>query len=416
MENLRVAALTQTFPFGSGETFIDDEALAWGAHPRFRVLWFPSSKTDEQRFKPAESVSPEKRLLTKIFQGLRHFPWIAFLFELREIAKLGSSRFIPRLFILFRQGLQAGVRIRCLLREERFDVYYSYWATPDAVAAQSVAKARGAISIVRSHRSDIYEGVASDYLPFRRFLASAAGQPTKHVYLCDSARLFADSRFGSSPYLVAPLGIQSSSGLGELEKKNFLFEAPYTFVSASHLSPVKRLDTVAETLNILFGQGLVSTWHHFGGNPTEIASLLSGVNGKFRESVNFHGFMQNEEFRRNLNLLNNAIFINLSASEGMPVTVMEAMAAGMPIVATEVGCMGELVLPEVGLLVRAESSTKDLSTEISKWLRSFDLERGARYAIQHVTSHFLANNNHMKFIAAVEESIGSANITIKPRI
>jgi len=91
------------------------------------------------------------------------------------------------------------------------------------------------------------------------------------------------------------------------------------------------------------------------------------------------------------------------------------MAAGMPIVATEVGCMGELVLPEVGLLVPADSSTKDLSTEISKWLSTFDLESGARYAIQHVTSHFLANNNHTKFIAAVEESIGSANIPIKPR-
>jgi colanic acid/amylovoran biosynthesis glycosyltransferase len=405
MENLRVAALTQTFPFGSGETFIDDEALAWGAHPRFRVLWFPSSKTDEQRFKPAESVSPEKRLLTKIFQGLRHFPWIAFLFELREIAKLGSSRFIPRLFILFRQGLQAGVRIRCLLREERFDVYYSYWATPDAVAAQQVAKNHESISIVRSHGSDLYEGIASDYLPFRRFLTSAAGQPTKHVYLCDSARLFADSRFGSSPYLVAPLGIRSSPGMREKENKNSHFEAPYTFVSASNLSPVKRLYTVAEVLNILFGQGLVSTWHHFGGAPSEIDTLLSNINIKFRERVRFHGFLKNDDFREKLETLNNAVFINLSSSEGMPVTLMEAMAAGMPIVATDVGCISELVLPQAGLLVSAKSSSKDLSGQISEWLMDFDLSQGARFSRQHVNANHRASDNYRKLLIEIEECV-----------
>jgi glycosyltransferase involved in cell wall biosynthesis len=405
MENLRVAALTQTFPFGSGETFIDDEALAWGAHPRFRVLWFPSSKTEEQRFKPAESVSPEKRVLTKIFQGLRHFPWIAFLFELREIAKLGSSRFIPRLFILFRHGLQAGVRIGCLLRQERFDVYYSYWATPDAVAAQQVAKNQESISIVRSHGSDLYEGRASDYLPFRRFLTSAAGQPTKHVYLCHSARHFAEFRFGSSPFLVAPLGIRSSPGMGEREGKNSQFEAPYTFVSASNFSPVKKLETVAEVLNILFGQGLVSTWHHFGGTTSEIDSLLSSFDSKFRERVRFHGFMKNDDFREKLELLNNAVFINLSSSEGMPVTLMEAMAAGMPIVATDVGCISELVLPQVGLLVSTESSSKDLSGQISEWLIDSDLAQAAHFSRQHVNAHFQASSNYRRLLIEVEECI-----------
>lgn len=406
----RVAALTQTFPFGNGETFIDDEAMAWETHPTSEVVWFPSTEENVRRFKLAEFVQPEMRILRKAIRGLRYFPWEAFSFELRELCKLSSSRFARDACLLITHGLQAGVRIGCLLRQERFDVYYSYWATPDAVAAQTVARRRGAISIVRSHGSDLYEGVASEYLPYRRFLSSLVGQPTKHVYLCDSARNFADIKFGASPFLIAPLGVSNSLGPSEPEQKSHLFEAPYNFVSASHFSPVKRLDKVAGVLNILFRKGLVSTWHHFGGDPSEIASLLSTIDGQFKERVRFHGFVQNNDLRNNLALLNNAIFINLSASEGMPVTVMEAMAVGMPVVATEVGCVSELVRPQTGLLVPAESSTKDSSAKIASWLSTFDFERGVRCAIQHVESQFLADKNHKKFIAAVEDSIKSANI------
>jgi glycosyltransferase involved in cell wall biosynthesis len=405
MTKNRVAALTQTFPFGNGETFIDDEALAWESNPTFDVVWFPSVEENEQRFKLAEFVRPEMRILMKVFLGLRYFPWDATLFELRALVKLSPSQFIRKASLLIRHGMQAGVRIGCLMRQKRFDVYYSYWATPDAVAAQRVARRRGAISIVRSHRSDIYEGVASEYLPYRRFLSSISGQPTRHVYLCDSARDFADIKFGSSPSLIAPLGISDSIGLSVANKVSYPLAAPFNFVSASHFSAVKRLDKVADVLNILFEKGFVSSWHHFGGDSSDTGSLVQTLDIKFKEKVVFHGFVPNQEFRRQMNILNNSIFMNLSTSEGMPVTVMEAMAAGMPIVATEVGCVSELVRPQMGLLLSAESSTEDLSAEIANWLSTFNFEIGVRSAIEQVASHFQAKTNHKRFIAAVEELI-----------
>jgi glycosyltransferase involved in cell wall biosynthesis len=39
------------------------------------------------------------------------------------------------------------------------------------------------------------------------------------------------------------------------------------------------------------------------------------------------------------------LFINVSASEGLPVSIMEAMSFGIPVAATDVGGVGELVRP-----------------------------------------------------------------------
>ncbi|NJK95527.1 MAG: glycosyltransferase [Bacteroidales bacterium] len=50
------------------------------------------------------------------------------------------------------------------------------------------------------------------------------------------------------------------------------------------------------------------------------------------------------------------MFLNTSLSEGVPVSVMEALSFGLPVIATDVGGTGELINDEVGMLINPEIS------------------------------------------------------------
>ncbi len=66
------------------------------------------------------------------------------------------------------------------------------------------------------------------------------------------------------------------------------------------------------------------------------------------------------------------VFALASRYEGNPLTVMEAMAAGLPVVATRVGCVPELVSPDTGLLVAPgdepalEAALRELAADLPR--------------------------------------------------
>ena len=117
---------------------------------------------------------------------------------------------------------------------------------------------------------------------------------------------------------------------------------------------VARLNEVKDQATLLKASRLVLDL-----NPTFVLDLVG--DGEMRaelellaedlgmsHAVNFHGFHDNvERFLRQAN-----VFVLSSVSEGIAITLLEAMAAGLPVVATDVGGNREVVIPgETGLLV-----------------------------------------------------------------
>lgn len=127
---------------------------------------------------------------------------------------------------------------------------------------------------------------------------------------------------------------------------------PPLIVCAARFAPVKRHRDLLEALGILRGQGLDFRVVLAGEGP-DLAEMreLAGRLG-LGSAVSFPGRIGADEVRE---LLADATVVCLPSScEGMPGALMEAMASGVPVVATDVPGTRELVVGgRSGLLVPA---------------------------------------------------------------
>jgi glycosyltransferase involved in cell wall biosynthesis len=83
------------------------------------------------------------------------------------------------------------------------------------------------------------------------------------------------------------------------------------------------------------------------------------------------------------------VFVLPSLSEGLSLALLEAMAAGKPVVATEVGGNPEVVIPgETGYLAKPEDTT-DLTAKLTVLLESpLVMQQCARYGAQRALQFF----------------------------
>ena len=129
----------------------------------------------------------------------------------------------------------------------------------------------------------------------------------------------------------------------------------------------KGIIDLAEAIALVQGQPGAEGLHfeiagEFGGNAASgmgaaetRAAVMAHLEGAHaQERVTFHGLVTGE---KKLALLRrSAIFVLPSWNEGQPVSILEAMAAGTPCIATPVGAVAETIVhEETGLLVARQS-------------------------------------------------------------
>ena len=80
-----------------------------------------------------------------------------------------------------------------------------------------------------------------------------------------------------------------------------------------------------------------------------------------------------------LNALNQVdLFCNVSEYEGVPISIMEAMAYGIPCLATHVGGVSEIVNCQTGILIEKNSSANQIKNYIVTFLH-LSQEKKKRY-------------------------------------
>lgn len=130
-------------------------------------------------------------------------------------------------------------------------------------------------------------------------------------------------------------------------------------VTCSHMVPIKRLDLLLQALNRM--QETPIAWTHIGTGE-EMDRLQELVAQKQHEDlyVDFKGQMTNREIHEMYATTPFDMLINVSKSEGIPVSIMEAIAYGIPVIATNVGGNAEIASKPFGFVLPANPSLGEI--------------------------------------------------------
>ena len=188
----------------------------------------------------------------------------------------------------------------------------------------------------------------------------------------------------------------------------------FRIVSCSYLKTVKRVDLMVQALGALgsYCPDRDFEWHHLGGGP-EYAAISEMARSLLPKNVRWtlHGPISPErvlEFYREHPV---DLFLSTTSFEGRPVSMMEAMSCGIPVAATSVGGVPELVGSDRGWLLPKRPAPE----EVARLLASI-ANRGSREAYRMSArrfweAHLQADRNFEQFASLLRSMItlGSAD-------
>jgi glycosyltransferase involved in cell wall biosynthesis len=241
---------------------------------------------------------------------------------------------------------------------------YSFWNDYRAIGCVILKKRNPDFAVIsRCHGGDVYyERHICNYLPLKGFMLK---------YL-DALYPISDS---GRDYLIDKLNDRSgkiiSKKLGV--KNDFLLEeyspgSKIIIASCSQIVPIKRLHLLVAGLSEL--KEIEYKWYHLGADwmNGEISNLAENKLGTHGDKYEFCGMMTNDEVMSFYHINKPDIFINTSSSEGIPVSVMEAMSFGIVVIATAVGSTPEIVKDGYnGFLLTPDPTAYEIASTIKKY-------------------------------------------------
>lgn len=270
---------------------------------------------------------------------------------------------------LFLMGSRVGITqanraaVRNAIAGDAHTVAYAFWGMGGGLG---LAWLRGVTArAVRLHGYDLYEyRSVSGYLPFRRQLFARADRVL--TISNDGARYLAEtyrSRSLDRKTVISRLGVFGPATLSRAPRGH-----ERVVVSCSAVSEIKRVGLLLEALRQLpgVGPGTPVRWVHFGDGPLmpELKAAATALPEGL--TVELRGQKPNSEVLAFYTAHRVDAFVNVSSSEGVPVSIMEAIAHDIPVVATAVGGTPEIVAPGLGSgeLVEADADPAEIAAAI----------------------------------------------------
>lgn len=372
----RVILLSNTYPL-KGESFLQTELdlLPDGVIVDYWPLFICGNGENPSVLKPGIEIHLLKGNYSVTEILVASLRSLCTLLSTGEImAALKKVKRFRNLAKAFKYGMISELRVRRIKSELRNDeslLFYSYWMYEVAyVAAKLKSQYPGSKFVTRCHGYDLYgERHVNGYLPYRQFILNQADlicpiseNGKRYLHDCFTGKY--DGKIS-----VMRLGtIRKAEILGRYVK-----EEGIVLVSCSNLVEVKRVHLI---INALKKCNKKIIWYHFGDGDLradlEKQAKMLPQNIRYR----FMGYKENEDVHRFYAEHYVDVFVNVSRSEGVPVSIMEAESYGIPIIATDVGGTSEIVHNgENGVLLNVDFKDEDLMSAIDDVFKNSNLYR-----------------------------------------
>lgn len=251
-------------------------------------------------------------------------------------------------------------RLRDMFRQA--DAVFSTWLYPDGVAASLLAAELGLPSWIMVQGSDIFHlahaarrrkileacAKAAGIVCVAQHLADkliGAGVPETKVYVIPNGVDRNTFQYRMRQESLSMLSVRSSAFSSfKFHPSSFLDKKVLLFVGS--LAPVKRpdlmLDAFAQLKKTEGGSSFILLF--LGDGPMRGALERQASSMKLADSMIFLGFRPHEEVALWMNVAD--CLCLTSESEGCPNVVLEALASGLPAVATDAGAVREMLKNE----------------------------------------------------------------------
>lgn len=405
----KILILTTAYPYYPGEQFIEEEIKWWSGLSESDVVIAPMLAHGNPREMPKNinvdlTLARHKSAFEVVIYAFFALFWSVFWNEIKFLFKKRSLN-----LYCMAKALSTCANV-LVLRKDMLGIFkkynditfvYSYWNDIQSYAAVSLKEKCGLpLMVSRAHGYDVYESRRPfAYMPLKR-------QFINHydaiLAVSEKGRAYLNNTYGTLPGLVevSRLGVAIPDHLASVSVRNEL-----NILSVSHCVPVKRIDKLIAALPIVAKNlpSLLVRWTHIGDGPHfhELKLQAEELLVKYGIEHRFLGSLSNQQVRDYFACSPVDLFVNTSESEGVPVSIMEAMSFGVPAVAPDVGGVSEILSAETGILMSSEPGIQEIAESITKLAfvaKDCNVRNAARAKI---VAEYSASNNYGALLAMI---------------
>jgi len=273
-------------------------------------------------------------------------------------------------------------------------VVYTYWFDELAVVASFIKEFRPDIKWVsRAHGFDVYE--EQSLYNFLFFKQNKLALIDELLVVSENGEKYLKNQNPRYSHKIGHSYLGTNSfGPSVVNPK----KSQFALATCAILRSIKRLDLLMEVVKHLDFESI--TWHIIGDG--EDIELLQNMAKELPAKVNciFHRQCTKKQIS---NIYSQEVdcFINVSSSEGLPVSIMEAISAGIPVIATDVGGTSEIVNPITGVLIEKNINPKGIANVIQENRDTFKNPDYRKGVFTFWQTNFDAKQNYQKFYKSI---------------